>query len=311
MTLTEYLNKNIYAKLFGKTWPKWSGGILLALLNILFFLYVMPLGGIYPAIADWGIWMYRLVGFNVEPPWGSLEVPWLSLTSILNLGLILGFFIAALLSKQFKIRKDTKGGYIQAFLGGVLMGIGSFLSGACIVGGFYSSVMSLSLGGFYMMIGLIIGGYFGGKLMIWQGKRKAQKIVLDFKPVAKAPDKHEYKTRQPMLGLFATIILFIIAAFYFLKGKNLLGGVLLFSAAFGMVFQRSSFCMTAAFREIFTTRANEMMRGLLLSLMIGVIGFTIIKANGFRPVEMFILPAGWSSIAGGVIFGFGMVITGG
>lgn len=191
------------------------------------------------------------------------------------------------------------------------MGIGSFLSGACIVGGFFSSVMSLSLSGFYMMTGLIIGGYFGGKLMIWQGRKKAEKIVLDFKPVAKAPDKQEYKTRQPLIGIFASVMLFAIAAIYFMKGSNLFGGVLLFSSAFGIVFQRSAFCMTAAFREIFTTRANEMMRGLLLSLMIGVIGFTIIKSNGFRPADMLILPAGWATIAGGALFGFGMVITGG
>ncbi|RJQ20553.1 MAG: hypothetical protein C4560_04965 [Nitrospiraceae bacterium] len=311
MTLSEYFHDNIYAKLFGKTWPKWIGGLLLAFLNILFFLYVMPLGGIYPAIADWGIWIYRLAGVNIEPPWGSLEVPWLSLTSVLTVGLIFGVFISALLSKQFKFRRDTRGGYIQAFLGGTLMGVGSFLAGACIIGGFYSSVMSLSFSGFYMMTGLIAGGYFGGKLMIWQGRRKAQKIVLDIKPVPKDPVRKEYKSSQPKYGVIALFIMFVIAAAYFFAGKNILGGVFLFSAVFGIVFQRSAFCITAAFREIFTTRSNEMMRSLMLSLMIGVTGFSIIKANGFRAADMFVLPAGLHSIAGGLLFGFGMVITGG
>jgi len=311
MTLSTYLHENVYKKLFGKTWPKWSGGVLLALLNILFFLYVMPLGGIYPAIADWGIWIYRLAGLNIEPPWGSLEPPHLSIISILNVGLIFGFLSASLFSKQFKIRKDTIAGYFQGFIGGALMGIGSFVAGACIVGGFYSSVMALSLSGFYMMIGLIIGGYFGGKLMIWQGRRKAEKIILEMKPVPKGFVEKEYKSKQPKIGIFVIIILFVIAGAYFMTGKNLFGGVILFSAAFGLVFQRSAFCINAAFREIFTTKSNEIMRSLMLSLMIGVIGFTIIKANGFRPADMFVMPAGLHSVIGGLIFGFGMVITGG
>ena len=46
---------NIYRKLFGKTWPKWAGGVLLALLNIGLFIYLMPLFGVYPAMADWEI----------------------------------------------------------------------------------------------------------------------------------------------------------------------------------------------------------------------------------------------------------------
>lgn len=311
MTLSTYLHENIYKKLFGKTWPKWSGGVLLALLNILFFLYIMPLGGIYPAIADWGIWIYRLAGINIEPPWGTLEPPHQSIISVLNVGLILGFLSAALFSRQFKYRKDTTAGYVQGFFGGVLMGIGSFITGACIIGGFYSSVMSLSLGGFYMMIGLIIGGFLGGKVMIWQGRRKAKKVVLEMKPVPKGFVEKEYKSNQPKIGIIVIMVLFAIAGAYFMKGKNLFGGVILFSAAFGLVFQRSAFCITAAFREVFTTKSNEIMRSLMLSLIIGVIGFTIIKANGFRPAAMFVLPAGWNSVIGGAIFGFGMVITGG
>ena len=311
MTLSEYLYENIYRKGFDKTWSKLVGGVLLAFLNVLMFLFLMPIGGIYPAIADWGIWIYKLAGINIQPPWGSLELPHLSIISVLSFGLFFGFFLAALFSKQFKVRKDTVSGYLQGFIGGALMGIGSLLVGACIIGGFYSAIMTLSLSGFYMMGGLIIGGYFGGKVMVWQGRRKAKKLILDIKVIPKGSVGKEYKSRQPITGIIMVIILFAISSAYFLSGKNLLGGIILFGAAFGIVIQRSAFCLCGAFREIFTTKKNETMRSVMLSLMIGVIGFTIIKANGFRPADMFVLPAGWSGVIGGAIFGFGMVITGG
>jgi uncharacterized membrane protein YedE/YeeE len=224
---------------------------------------------------------------------------------------VLGVLSAALLSRQFKIRKDTVAGYIQGFVGGALMGIGSFIVGACILGGFYSSVMALSLSGFYMMIGLVLGGYAGGKLMVWQGRKKAEKMLLDFKAVPMDTNKKEYKSFQPKIGVLVTFLLLIVSSIYFLNGMNLFGGIILFGAMFGIVFQRSAFCLTGAFREIFTTKSNGMIRNVILSLMIGVIGFSIIKANGFREASMFVLPAGWHSFVGGTIFGFGMVITGG
>ncbi len=87
-----------------------------------------------------------------------------------------GALISAPFSKQFKIRKDSVTGYLMGFAGGALMGIGSFLVGACIFGGFYSSIMSLSLSGFYMMAGLLLGAYLGGRLMIWQAYKEAEKL---------------------------------------------------------------------------------------------------------------------------------------
>lgn len=309
MTLSIY--ENIYRKLFGKTWPIWLGGVILAFINILLFLYLIPLGGVYPAMADWGIWTYRLVRLKIEPPWGSLELPYLSIRSVINFGLLLGALIGALLSKEFMIRKATIGTYIQSSVGGALMGIGSFLAGACIIGGFYSSIMALSLSGFYMMIGLILGGYIGGKVTIWQKSKKAKNSVSDVKAAPNDLGEKDSKSHLPKIGVFVTIILLVIALAYFLSGKNLLGGVALFSAAFGLVFQRSDFGFSTAFREIFTTKNNKKMRGVIISLIVGVIGFSIIKASAFKPAFTFVSPAGWHSVLGGVIFGFGMVIADG
>ena len=55
---------SVYRKLFGKTWPKWLGGVILAFLNMALFLYLMPLFGVYPAMADWGIKKKSSIGGN-------------------------------------------------------------------------------------------------------------------------------------------------------------------------------------------------------------------------------------------------------
>lgn len=191
------------------------------------------------------------------------------------------------------------------------MGIGSFLIGSCIIGGFYSSIMALSLSGFYMMIGLILGAYIGGKFTLWQKSKKAKNSVSGVKTVPDDSGIEKSRSYIPIIGVFMTIILLIIALIYFLKGKNILGGIALFSAAFGFVFQRSDFGFSTGFREIFTTKNNAKMRGVIISLIVGVIGFAIIKASALKPSHMFVGPAGWHSIIGAAIFGFGMVIADG
>ncbi len=306
MEQQSYLFNNAYRKIFGNTWPKWIGGVLLAFLNIALFLYLMPLFGVYPAMADWGIWTYKLAGINIPTPWGStLELPHLSSRSVVNFGLLLGAFIGALLSKEFMIRKASVGAYIQSSVGGVLMGVGSFLVGSCIIGGFYSSIMALSLSGFYMMIGLLAGAYIAGKVLPVQKSTN----ISDSNAVAAANDNS--KSHLPKIGLLMTVALIIIATAYFRYNRNVLGGVILFSSAFGLVFQRSGLGFATAFREVFTTNNNDTMRAVIISLIIGIIGFSIIKAYGIKPAYMFVSPAGWHTIIGGFIFGFGMVMADG
>ncbi len=304
MKQSNYFFDSVYQTLFGKPWPIWLGGVILAVINILFFLYLMPIGGVYPAMADWGIWLYKIAGFNLQTPWGSLELPHLSIRSVITFGLMFGALVGALLSKEFMIRKASTATYIQSSVGGALMGLGSFMVGSCIVGGFYSSIMALSLSGFYMMFGLILGSYIGREVIT----RKRSKGVIKSAP-ADADEKDS--SHLPKIGLFMIIILFVIALAYFMTGKNTLGGVALFSAAFGLVFQRSDFGLSTAFREIFTPKENKKMSALIISLIVGVIGFTLIKESGFKPAHMFVSPAGWHTVIGGIIFGFGMVMADG
>ncbi len=290
--------------IFTETWPKWLGAVILALLNILLFYYVMPFSGIYPAMANWGVWIYRLAGIEVDAPWGFIQPPHLSIISILTIGLILGGLIGALFSKKFKMRKATPSEYTRSFFGGVFMGVGSLLAGSCIIGGFYSSIMALSLSGFYMLIGLIAGAYIGGHIKPWQ-KRKVDRGTSG------SLNMENTGSIQQKIGIIVVISVLAVIAAYFFKGKSMQGMVAIFGLAFGLVFQRSGFGFSSALRDFFKTQNKEMMRAILISIMVGVIGFTFIKAKALQPQDMLVLPAGLHSIAGGVIFGFGMVMSDG
>jgi hypothetical protein len=160
-----------------------------------------------------------------------------------------------------------------------------------------------------MMTGLLAGAFIGGKVIIWQKSKNTDNSKSDNK--AEAPARDDSGSLLPKFGIFMIIVLIAIALSYYQNSRNILAGVILFSAAFGLVFQRSGLGFATAFREVFTTKNNETMRAVIISLIIGIIGFSIIKANGIKPANMFISPAGWHTVIGGLIFGFGMVMADG
>lgn len=92
----------------------------------------------------------------------------------------------------------------------------------------------------------------------------------------------------------------------------------LFGLAFGFVLQRSRFCFTSAFRDIFLLRHGRVMKGLLAGLAVATVGFALIMSNlvpnprlGFLPPEAHITPLGLNIVLGGLLFGVGMVLAGG
>ena len=84
----------------------------------------------------------------------------------------------------------------------------------------------------------------------------------------------------------------------------------MFGALFGVIFQRSRLCFTSGFREILISGNGTMMKWILMSLAIGTIGTSLLKAGGHLPMS-FILPVGLHTLVGSFIFGVGMSIAGG
>ncbi len=88
--------------------------------------------------------------------------------------------------------------------------------------------------------------------------------------------------------------------------------------AFGAISQRSRFCFVAGFRDLFLMRQGRMIRGIIAGLAVGTVGFAMIMAtvvpnpaSGVLPSDAHILPLGIATVLGGLLFGFGMVLSGG
>ncbi len=88
--------------------------------------------------------------------------------------------------------------------------------------------------------------------------------------------------------------------------------------AFGFVLQRSRFCFTAAFRDLFLLGDGRMLRGVLAGLGVATMGFAFVMYNyvprlapELLPAFAGISPVGPTTLIAGLLFGFGMVIAGG
>jgi len=158
-------------------WPYWVGGVLLGLLNIIIFIYMASPWGVTTAFVFWGAWIYELFGghpetwsfFTMQPPMmQALKGGLLNHGgSIINLGLIVGAFLATATASQFKIKKiKSKRQVIAALTGGLMMGYGARLAFGCNVGAYFSGISSMSLHGWVFGIFIFIGAYLGSKLVV-------------------------------------------------------------------------------------------------------------------------------------------------
>jgi uncharacterized protein len=97
-----------------------------------------------------------------------------------------------------------------------------------------------------------------------------------------------------------------------LHGYIITGGLLLCGAALEFIMHRSGFCFACYFREPFMTGDAAAAQAVIISLLISVLGYAVIKWTGLCSELVF--PAssfGLGGLVGGFIFGFGMLLTGG
>src|SRR6266446_4622846 len=203
----------------------------------------------------------------------DLISPFLYSGSVLNLGLLMGAFAAALLGREFAIRVAPLGELLKGGIGGLLMGLGANLAFGCNIGGFFSAVAALSMSGIAMMLGRGIGSY---------------------------------------LGLKYLLMLLALPFLYSRLGYARQAGFLLFGVASGMLFQRSRFCLVRAFREPFMAGEGDHTRAAALALTLSMIGFAILKAMDLKDATDWVFAGFWiGGLVGGVLFGIGMVLAGG
>lgn len=124
-------------------------------------------------------------------------------------------------------------------------------------------------------------------------------------------------TRQSSAGAVVLIAAGLMAI-VMSRTEAILAPLWLLGVAAGFTLQRSRFCFASAFRDIFLFGHSRIMKGVLVGLAVATTGFAIIMydkvpfpASGVLPEEAHILPVGISVILGGLLFGFGMVLSGG
>jgi uncharacterized membrane protein YedE/YeeE len=147
--------KTTERKVTGLNWI-W-GGILVGLTGIIAYLSQK----IY-ALGITGGWinLLRTTTGNLDLSKG-VPYNWIGMEVF---GIIIGAFIGALLSKEFKLRmpKDPKT-FVQVALGGIIMGFGAGVAQGCNIGHILSGLPHLAISSIVFTIFVIVGNW----LMVW------------------------------------------------------------------------------------------------------------------------------------------------
>ena len=162
-------DKKITQQWWNAKWHTYVGGILVALIAIIAFLRVSPLG----VTAEIGSIARTSAGyFNILPARlegldtlrGCItiikETFW-SNNGLFIFGVVLGSFALATFSGDFKIQIPKIKESTRSFVGGILMGFGSMLALGCTVGTLLSGIMAASLSGWIFLLFCGIGLYLG------------------------------------------------------------------------------------------------------------------------------------------------------
>lgn len=158
-------------------WPLLLSAALLALLNWL----TLELAG-HAWSVTWGFTLWAAEAaqwFGWDPqssPFWAARAGFLARgiladdTSISNLGIILGAFIAATFAGRFEPALTVPPRpLLAAVIGGLLLGIGARLAYGCNIGAFFSGVASSSLHGWIWILFALPGNWIGMRMRPWFG----------------------------------------------------------------------------------------------------------------------------------------------
>jgi hypothetical protein len=156
-----------WKRIFRGSWPLFAAAIVLALLNGLTLLTRGQPWGITSAFTLWGSKIASGFGVDVAN-WGywqganaaALEASiFADSTTVLNIGIIIGAFIASAAGGLFKFTKITAGNFAASVIGGLMMGYGARLAFGCNIGAYFGGIASFSLHGYIWGI-LAMAGTF-------------------------------------------------------------------------------------------------------------------------------------------------------
>ena len=158
-------------------WPLVWGAVALALLNFATLALAGRPWGITSAFALWGAKVASGLGVDVGS-WSfwqtaanakALAAPvWEDITSVMDIGIVLGALLAAGLAGHFAPSLKIPGrSLVAAVIGGLLLGYGSRLAYGCNIGAYFSGIASGSLHGWLWLVAAFIGNSVGVRLRPW------------------------------------------------------------------------------------------------------------------------------------------------
>lgn len=155
-------------------WPLLLGAVALALLNFATLALAGRPWGITSAFALWGAKVYEFIGGDVSQ-WGYWQSPdnaaalrasvWSDITTVMNVGIILGAMVAATLAGRFApTLRIPLGSVMAAVIGGLMLGYGARLAFGCNIGAYFSGIASGSLHGWVWLVAGFAGNAVGVRL---------------------------------------------------------------------------------------------------------------------------------------------------
>lgn len=155
-------------------WPLLAGAVALALLNFATLALAGRPWGVTSAFALWGAKGFTALGGDVSQ-WGywqaswnaaALETTiWRDITSLMNIGIMVGALIAASLAGRFapNFRIPLRS-VLAAGIGGIMLGYGARLAYGCNIGAYFSGIASGSLHGWVWLVAAFAGNMLGVRL---------------------------------------------------------------------------------------------------------------------------------------------------
>jgi len=170
------LKQNVlYKKWFKDALPYITGAVLLSVFQVVTFVTSGNPWGVSGVFANWGAWLYELVGGSVDNMYyfsspgaqATLDAGILAHAGTWrNFGIIIGALFASLMASGFKFKKiKSVKQVVAAVIGGLLMGYGARIAFGCNIGALFSGISSLSVSGWLYAVFIFIGAIVGSKLL--------------------------------------------------------------------------------------------------------------------------------------------------
>ncbi|WP_066320149.1 selenium metabolism membrane protein YedE/FdhT [Bacillus sp. FJAT-29814] len=303
----------LYQKIFKEYWNPYVAISIAGLVSALYFGITATVWAVTGEFTRLGGHMLGWFGVDVSD-WAYFQLVGLEGTPVsrtdgwIVIGMLVGALITILLSNSFKIRvPKQKRRLVQGFAGGIIAGFGARLALGCNLAAFFTGVPQFSFHSWIFMVATAIGTYFGVKVVNtkwWRGKPTLMKGSLN--PVV---TEHVQKRNiQPILGFVFALLYLGLILYFFAVGKTLLAVACIAGALFGILIERGQICFTSAFRDLWISGRAVMSKAIAVGMMISVVITFIYIQNGSVALIKVAAP---STLIGGLLFGFGIVLAGG